>query len=531
MTQGGSGQARAERKQNVKASVLVYPDRTLEAGGEHEPEVYSLADNSSFIIGSDRTCRIRLDSDKVSEKHSMLRMVDGAVVVSDWYSDAGTLINRTPITEPTEIGMMDQLEIGPYRIRIVVHAAHEKRATIEDFPEFQGETIDRIEIESSQPTTAEPDETVISPDETAISPDQTAISIVETTMLESSKLADEEPSQPSLREQLEAARQEIGQLEKELEYQHSIQDVAGDDELGGNFGDDFGDDEKEILREEVSHLQTELAQRDQELADLAEAGSVGSGVEQAITEPAETAKLVERLEELLDELQSTDQRVLGLEDSLRASDEAYQAELENHRQIEEWITELEKRVVARDQEWQAREEQLRIQLEAAKKQRPARVPRPMSASHQKNPESEETIRELEAQLAEFEKGKVDLLKQFEESREEVERLNLVMARVGTSETEINQIDHLKHQLREKELILSEKAAEMGRQRAELTKMRDELDTLANEFRPAELDTSNGLKLREFRNHLREIHEQDKKSKQDRSLATRISRLWNRLDGK
>lgn len=510
------------KKSKVMSSVLVYPDPSNAASGEDqpEPEVYPLNDDCSVIIGSDDTCGIYLDSDQVASKHTMLRMVDGVVFASDWFSDVGTLLNGRAIQDATEVGMMDQLAIGPYRLRIVVHSVYESWSAVESFDDEH----DAVHSEAVN-------DAVVSDDAS----EDSQLTICADSKLEelSALLCEPEPehtdlpesveslssSDTKLQEQLVAAKLQIEQLEKELEYQRSIQDMPESDE------DNSNDEEKELLREEVLHLQTELAQREQELQEIAT-----NGHQEVITEPAETAKLVERLEDLLDELQTADQRVLNLEEMLRASDEAYQSEVENHQQIEGWIAQLEQQVAARDDEWLAREQQLRKQLDESNERRKEAEAR-LTRLHSKKPNADEpAATEFQSQITELQSLNEELGTQLEESKSENTRLNQLIAKAGTNEAEIAQIGQLKQQLRESELELSEKRAELGRQKAELTKLRDEMDELASQMRPMEADNEN-LKLREFRKHLREIHEQDKQERQEKSLANRISRLWNRLDGR
>ena len=80
----------------------------------------------------------------------------------------------------------------------------------------------------------------------------------------------------------------------------------------------------------------------------------------------ESLRLENRLEELLQELQSTDQRVRGMEELLRVSDQATQAEQEERSHLERWVTEIERRVANREAESLAEVQRISTRFEEAK---------------------------------------------------------------------------------------------------------------------------------------------------------------------
>ena len=83
----------------------------------------------------------------------------------------------------------------------------------------------------------------------------------------------------------------------------------------------------ELLRSEVDRLQSELAVRDEQVQVLTEQlASLPDQNRDTSENFCETGKLVARMEELLDELESSDARISQLQESLRCSEDAAQAE-------------------------------------------------------------------------------------------------------------------------------------------------------------------------------------------------------------
>lgn len=72
---------------------------------------------------------------------------------------------------------------------------------------------------------------------------------------------------------------------------------------------------------------------------------------------------------------------------------------------------------------------------------------------------------------------------------------------------------------------------MARNKAELVRLREELEAAQQAIDNAGAENPD-VKVRAFRQHLRDIHEQEQNARhQGRGLASRISQLWNRLDNR
>jgi len=113
---------------------------------------------------------------------------------------------------------------------------------------------------------------------------------------------------------------------------------------------------------EIEQLRFEIANRDSQIMALKnDRNNSAETVDEEVT-----VKLVNRLEDLLAELQTSDDRIQGLEELLRVSEQATATEQEERAQIEQWIAEIENRVGQREAEFQVEVENLTQQLKAAK---------------------------------------------------------------------------------------------------------------------------------------------------------------------
>ena len=70
---------------------------------------------------------------------------------------------------------------------------------------------------------------------------------------------------------------------------------------------------------------------------------------------------------------------------------------------------------------------------------------------------------------------------------------------------------------------------LAQERALIAQQRQELE---NELKRQQQTTADEttLKLQVLRQHLNEIHEEERAEKEERRLGSRLSRLWRRLDG-
>ncbi len=77
----------------------------------------------------------------------------------------------------------------------------------------------------------------------------------------------------------------------------------------------------------------------------------------------------------------------------------------------------------------------------------------------------------------------------------------------------------------------EEAVKLAQERAELARMRHELETARQTSEKHVELSESSFRFRALRQHLNEVHDKEKTVRQDTKLGSRISRLWNLLEGK
>ena len=269
----------------------------------------------------------------------------------------------------------------------------------------------------------------------------------------------------------------------------------------------------DLLKYEIENLQHEIAQRDHRIAELDRRSVPEEGVEGFSDESSiELAKLATRLEELLDELDRSDTRIAELQEALRCSEEAAQAEREERRQLEAWVVDIERRIGERENEWQAERSELQQRLQNLATRGESLPQNPPSGG------SPADTRELESLRQENQ----SLQAQLEQLRQEQ------VTSPSTPEPPAETL--VPSSLREEQIQIARDRAALARQQAEVVNARAELQRLA-EIRQRE-ESVGDARLRTFRDHLREIHIQEQQQKPaELSLGARIAQIWHRLEGR
>ncbi len=480
--------------------------------------LHRMQDGTSLILGRDESCGLRIEAPDVSSRHCVIRMTDGKLFVNDWYSDTGTLVNGEKIYCETMIRANDRVVVGSCELRFAVTPSEAALTASFDDPVATASAGCPDEVDETEPVGLS-DAPAVGPPVSC--PSDTAIleSIEGLEIANTNTLRPDVTDECELEQQLLDANQEIQRLREELEYQLTLQPPMP---AAAVAADPMSADDAELMRAEIEHLQTELTQRDAELAELLDSGPVHS----APVNDAETTKLVERLEQLLDELNDADQRVRGLEELVEVADEATRAEFEEREQLETWVSEIETRISDREQEFLAREEKLQTRLAEANQQKQEAATNLAKVVGGKGAEFQ---KQAQQQIAELTRRNTTLVTELEDSRQASQRLEKLMDEAGTSSEELNRIAEREARIRQHEIDLSQERARVARQKAELTKLRDQLERTSQS---QELTDENpDVRTRAFRQHLQEIHEKEKQERKERSLSARISRIWHRLDGR
>ena len=502
--------------------------------GSRTPGLHRMEDGTSLILGSDESCGLQLNAHDVSARHCVIRMTDGKLFVNDWYSNSGTYVNGEKIYCETMIRPNDQLIVGACELQFAITTAESAYSASFAAPQKEEEptaapATKPSDIELNLETVDSLAANLECPSDTAIleSVDGLDLPKVESAPLSESRLPEPglpeptwaEPAPGLLEQQLADANAEIQRLREELEYQLTLQPP----EPSASASDPMLADDAELMRAEIEHLHAELALRDQEWAAALETGSGGTA---PAVDDAETTKLVDRRESLLDDLNEADERVRNLEELVQVADEATRAEHEERQQLETWVSEIETRIVDREQEWQAREEKLQGQLEEARAQQQEAAANLARVVGGKGAEFQE---QAQQQIADLSRRNASLVAALDAARQESQRLEKLMQDAGTSGEELAEVVDQQEQMRQQEVQLAQERAVMAREKAELTRIREQLEksTQASELTAENPD----VRTRAFRQHLQEIHEREKQERKERSLASRISRLWTRLEGR
>ncbi len=463
--------------------------------GPNQAELqHTLEPGAGMLIGSDQTCDVVLESPSVAARHCMLQLNGDSLSVTDWYSATGTLVNGEKIYAETRLGERDKLTVGPYTFKFQLKcfdACEEVEITEE--PKSGSLVVD------SKSSVNEPAGEVL-----PFSPSGNL------TMI-------------ALQKQLDEALAKTGCLARELEFQKSLASIK---EANDSPYEDFDESESEILRAEIEHLQAELSQRESEIEELLARDHAAAPQTDTLGE-SDTARLVTRLEQLLDELQHSDERVRSLENLLQISEEATVAEHAEREQLSGWVSEIESRVADREQQWRSSQERLEESLREATR-RYERAEGNVRRVAESN--VQELQRDLQNQIMELNDRNTKLNDELSAVKSEHAALAELISQTGMSRSDIEALNVRQSEMRQHEIQLAQDRALVARQRAEIASLREELDK-ANSG-PAVVSMDNpDQRIRQFRAHLREIHESELEEKRQRSLGGRISRLFKRLDEK
>jgi len=107
----------------VKLKVLVGPN-----AGKEVPVV-----GPKFLVGRAEDCQLRPRSDLISRHHCVLMIEDALVIVRDFGSKNGTLVNGERVMGELELSPGDRLQIGPLDFEVCIRTgiASKKRPKVE----------------------------------------------------------------------------------------------------------------------------------------------------------------------------------------------------------------------------------------------------------------------------------------------------------------------------------------------------------------------------------------------------------------
>ncbi len=535
-----------------------------------ETSNFEIEENSSLFAGSGPNCRVVLSGESVAEIHCMIWSDEnGQVWVHDWNTCGGTRLNGTPIDSQTVLQAGDELQIGDYRISpILTESQHASARLINDqtneenqWPgqSIENETADIVAPSAETAPTTESldaplDSYMCEPTESAVetfeSSNESEVEAIESTdVYQANDVADDESDfwAPEITlPPLDFANTNLHQAhsfdprsldaESAKDEQHKSRiDFESDFESGfDNHHNRLDSSKARNQSEEIQWLKMEVEQLRFALAGYECNGNPSMNAFnttadiESLSESEEmdeldslddnqTLRLVNRLEELLEELQSSDDRVRELEELLKVSDEATQAEKDERLQLESWVSEIEKRVSQRDAESAAELGRVLSQLRDSQsqfQQTESHLNKVLQCDGKLNDNGAEILQGLQDQVA-------SLQTQLGGAVEEND---------GLREQSKNELQAMEQRMLEMQVVTSREKAETARQRAELEQLKDDLEqkiAATSSVEAADAD----VRIRAMREHLREIHASEKIEMQEKKqlgLGGRISMLLNRV---
>lgn len=459
---------------------------------------YELSSDQGVFVGKSANCGLQLPGDGIGDIHCRVGFEDGALQVQDWMSESGTKVNGAVIDMPTELRAGDVIEIGTHKITIGTQAASSNAVTVSD--------SERLE-------TTECDDAFS--DAESIIDDSDTGSGSEFTVEHLSDLA--EPGN-----------------EDAVDFAGMPGDFSTDDGIGSDgagllgsdtidFDADFSTWEEEetfdretveLLKAEIEDLQAALAQRDSEQNQENEIFDESLQGSSNFDSVSDSEALAERMQDLIDEANRSDERVAMLEEMLHASEDSNRNEMEERAQLESWLSDIESRLSEREEEHTAELDALRQRLDQSQQEQDQLQRKLSQAAYAGNApqQYEETLeklqqanRHLQEQLDESRKDQASLRKQLEEAESDQDKV-----------------------LREERASIAKEQARLSRMRFELSQKVAEVETLPKE-QGKEEHVEMSHKFKALREHLREIHEQEKKEEAEASLTSRLAKLWKRVE--
>jgi hypothetical protein len=284
-------------------------------------------------------------------------------------------------------------------------------------------------------------------------------------------------------------------------------------------GDFFGQDDEQtfdretvaLLQAEIEDLRAALAERD---ADHSPDSSVAfADFASCDEEPADD--VLQRMEQLIEEANRSDERVSLLEEMLHAAEDASRSEREERDQLEAWVRDIEGRIGQREDEHHAEIDVLknRLQESVSSQERLQKQLRLASAGN-----GGAASKQVEEMLEALQRRNRELQESLAESQKQCTLLERRLAAAESGQDEI---------LRAERATLAKEQAKVARLRYELSGKLAEIEQSSKSENVA--DQVNGQRIRALREHLREIHEQEKHEAKESSLVTRLAKLWKRVE--
>lgn len=427
-------------------------------------------------VGSDDTADLRLDSPGVAGMHCLLTVEEGGLCIKDCYSPSGTIVNGQRIQDLKVTGGC-MIKLSEIEIEI-------KNKNQPDAPQV---TVVKEPAQLAAPMTEEP----------------------EPPQIDAQKLIKQltESTEEIVPELSHAPSGEVSQLLFELEQSKTENEILRErlDSLPkqssvSSGGDPFQEEMLDLMKQEIVALQQELEKRNSQ--DYQFELNCESVSTDPLPKREEVEKLVDRLEDLLDELQQKDEQIQVLQDLVLASDSANHAEQEEREQLAKWLGEFEERFELLSQEWQGENEHLKSHVDRLEQERLVAVE---ALSADSSSVKSETLKRMTDSLRD----------DLSASQNEIKDLKSTIADLNGQLKATQQASPREEEVR------------LARERAEIARMRHDLEVRLQKLQKA--DSESGVVEQKLKSLTDQLREPNKTEKANASLSKRFLSLWGRLN--
>jgi chromosome segregation ATPase len=459
---------------------------------------FELHSDQGVFVGQSSNCGLQIRGEGIGDIHCRIGFDEGKLMVQDWMS-SGTRVNGKSIESSADLDHGDVVQIGSHRISIGPRIEQASDATAS------------VGIEEDQMGAIRESTSDASPQQ------------------HEQELHDYQSEPESIEPKIEISGREADPASTETENGKAAIDLekaasptVGDG--GGllnaqtlDFASDFTEweDEQTFDRETVDLLRAEIEELQAALAQQDACGFEDDNLQFVTpqTDAGDAGVMEQRIKELIEEANRSDERVRLLEEMLHAAEDANRNEHEERNQLEAWVSDIESRITQREEESAAEIETLHSRLEEA------------------NQEQDRLRRKL-GQTA----VGGNAPSQYEETLEDLQRVNReLQIKLDQSQKQHHILEQrLEESTHQQENLVREERAQIAKEQARLSRLRFELSSKVADVESLpkganEVEIENSGKIRALREHLREIHEQEKKEEAEASLTSRLAKLWKRVE--
>ncbi|MDA0659218.1 MAG: FHA domain-containing protein [Planctomycetota bacterium] len=459
-------------------------------GPQGECQNITLESGTSLSIGSHESCDLTLVGADISAMHCVVKFLNGILWIQDWNTRSGTLVDGHKVVGETELAHGTIVQLGAYQFTIGLSPPVD--------PEEEHTPTATVIESSVQPTTASSNQ------------DTPEILALPEVIVPRDIMAPPQIQAP---------------FDGNDEVEHPPQDgtpivrQSAVSPVNEEPWDTLSDETLQLLQEEIVNLQQQLQEQIIETDRLRTKHQAPSHDSPLTATPSTDSIKPQRTLELLDELERSDERIASLEELLLITEEASLAEQEERRQIEAWIGEVEIRFGQREAETTAEMEVFKRKLHDTLAERNRlEVRLQAAASPQGSREAfQETLDQLRTQNS-------TLVAELEQQQQHVSSLERNVEQLKEQLDPDALQRRLDDAVREERLQMAQERAEMARQRVAMAR---ELEQIPQTHRRADPDSE--TKFKALRQHLKEIHVQEQQDKKERSIGSRLAKLWNSLE--